>query len=83
MRAREQMFKWKLLLNQHMHIERCYLTSTVAVQAWKCVYLHVQETKALAVQQQCEDNEGEGNVGPQDPQRGYADKIPEKRFFAH
>lgn len=46
-------------------------------------YLHVQETKALAVQQQREDNHGEGDVGAQDSQRGYADKIPEKGLLSN
>lgn len=46
-------------------------------------YLHVEEAKALAVQQQCEHNEGEGDVGAQDPQRRYADKVTEERLLTH
>ena len=46
-------------------------------------YLHVEKAKALAVQQQREHNEGEGDIGAQDPQGRYADKVSEKGLLAH
>ena len=46
-------------------------------------HLHVEEAEALAVQQQCEHNEGECDISAQYAQRGNADEISEEGLFAH
>ena len=47
------------------------------------LYLHVEEAKAFAVQQQGEDNEGQRNICAQNAQRCNADKVPEERLLPH
>ena len=47
------------------------------------LYLHVEEAKALAIQQQSEDNEGQRDIGAQNAQGRNADKVPEEGLLAH